>query len=410
MLTHAPGILKYVNDISSISQTTAKQYHIRLHDFDRFVLDSYKLSTDSLIKRIKENIVDPYDVLTSYIRYLQDKGNHPTMCASTLKHRIITAKNFLEYHDIELSPRKFKLKVKIPKIIRRNLYAISKEDIIKILNSISNIRLKTYVMLLAATGMRGGSEAPSIRLADCDFDSDSPRIHIRGEYTKTKTDRDVFLTQELSKQLQLLIEYKYRSRRVSYFDKDKQKIITEYRTPKKNREDLIFAASHSSANNNNKNNSDKHTYIYMDLLRGFQNTIDRIHMGKSGDSNDSEKGIYKRRNLTPHTFRRYVKSTISDLGYGDFSEYFIGHIGSTYYRRTENDKIEIFRKVEPYLTFLDVVNLDRKGADVQSKVNELEMVNQKLRERDMMNTDAIASLSDKLALVTKEVELLKKQK
>lgn len=35
----------------------------------------------------------------------------------------------------------------------------------------------------------------------------------------------------------------------------------------------------------------------------------------------------------------------------------------------------------PYLTFLDIVNLDRKGAVVQSKVDELEMINHKLHER-----------------------------
>ncbi len=71
--------------------------------------------------------------------------------------------------------------------------------------------------------------------------------------------------------------------------------------------------------------------------------------------------------------------------------------------------IGLFRKVEPYLTFLDIVNLDRKGADVQSKVDELEMINQKLRERDAMNTDAIATLSDKLSQVMKEIEIIKKQ-
>ena len=49
------------------------------------------------------------------------------------------------------------------------MQALTKEDIINILNACSDIRLKTYVMLLAATGMRA-SEALSIRLADCDVE------------------------------------------------------------------------------------------------------------------------------------------------------------------------------------------------------------------------------------------------
>ena len=46
-----------------------------------------------------------------------------------------------------------------------------------------------------------------------------------------------------------------------------------------------------------------------------------------------EEGIKTRRirrKITLHSFRRFVKTTISDLGYADYSEWFIGHAGSTY--------------------------------------------------------------------------------
>jgi hypothetical protein len=42
----------------------------------------------------------------------------------------------------------------------------------------------------------------------------------------------------------------------------------------------------------------------------------------------------------------------------------------------------IFKRVEPYLTFLSIPQLERQGADIQSKVEELEQVNQSLRNRD----------------------------
>lgn len=80
----------------------------------------------------------------------------------TLKQRVVTVKNFLEYHDVDISPRKFKLKVKLPRTVRKNKEALSKEDISDILNACSDIRLKTYVMLLAATGMRA-TEVLSVR-------------------------------------------------------------------------------------------------------------------------------------------------------------------------------------------------------------------------------------------------------
>jgi len=82
-----------------------------------------------------------------------------------------------------------------------------------------------------------------------------------------------------------------------------------------------------------------------------------------------------------NSFRRFVKSTVSDLGYFDYSEWFIGHSGSTYYRKKESEKVEIFRKIELYLTFLNVHQLERQGADIQEKIEEIEFLNQSLRAR-----------------------------
>jgi integrase len=76
------------------------------------------------------------------------------MSTLTLKQWVVTAKNFLEYHDIDISPRRFKLKVKLPKVVKKEKEALSKEDIIGLLNACSDIRLKTYLMLLAAAGFR----------------------------------------------------------------------------------------------------------------------------------------------------------------------------------------------------------------------------------------------------------------
>ncbi len=104
-----------------------------------------------------------------------------------------------------------------------------------------------------------------------------------------------------------------------------------------------------------------------------------------------------------------MKTTISDLGYGDFSEYFIGHSGSAYYRKTEKEKTQLFRKIEPHLTFLDYPTLEQKGADVQTKVEHLENENQRLRHSDQLKEDALATLSDQVMKLMVEVQELKKR-
>ncbi len=65
---------------------------------------------------------------------------------------------------------------------------------------------------------------------------------------------------------------------------------------------------------------------------------------------------------------------------------------------------------EHCLTFLNISQLERQGADIQSKVEELEELNQSMRDRDKIKDDAIAQLSDQLmALLTRLQEIERKQ-
>ena len=65
--------------------------------------------------------------------------------------------------------------------------------------------------------------------------------------------------------------------------------------------------------------------------------------------------------------------------------------------------------IEPYLTFLNVHQLERQGADIQSKVEELEQLNQSMRDRDKMKDDAIAHLSDHLVSITNRLQELERR-
>jgi integrase len=371
--------------------STAREYNLRLNSFKAFVENTYNISVDTLIEQIKRGSKDVYDILSRYGGYQKTNNNISNL---TLKQRVVTVKNFLEYYDVDISPRKFKLKVKLPKVVRRNKEALSKEDIVNILNTCSDIRLKTYVMLLAATGMRA-VEALSIRIKDLDLQSSPPRLFVRGEFTKTRSDRTIFLTTEVAHQLSSWLNYKYRSRRVCHSN-SRGKTVTEYRTPNKNETNLIFSVYQSIKNPNPD-------YLYTDLSISFAKTLDR--MGKGA----REEGNEKRREITLHSLRRFVKTTISDLGYQDYSEYFIGHSGSTYWTKKESEKAEIFQKIEPYLTFLNVHQLERQGADIRSRVDELEELNESLRERDRTKDDAIAQLSDQLMTLTVRLQEIEKR-
>jgi hypothetical protein len=125
------------------------------------------------------------------------------------------------------------------------------------------------------------------------------------------------------------LDYKYRTRRICHIGELDEKTITEYRKPAKDDTDLVFAVYQNK-------DLPKTLSLYQDLVRSFAKTLDRMGKGTREDGNE------RRRQITLHSFRRFVKTTISDLGYADYSEYFIGHSGSTYYRKKDSEKAEIF--------------------------------------------------------------------
>jgi integrase len=377
-----------------MNESTAYVYLRRLTSFKNFISTAFDLHIDELLEEIKCGNLDVFEVLNDYSSHLSNTN----ISSITIKQRVVTVKNFFECNDIDISPKKFKLKVKLPRIIRKNKEALSKEDITNILKACSDIRLTTYVMLLASTGMRA-QEALSLRIKDFDLDSIPVKVSLRGEYTKTGADRTVFLTNEFAQQLKLWLDYKYRTRRVTYNNQgittSKNKTITEYRTPKRDDTDLVFAVYQNKG-------IPKLISLYQDLVRPFEKTLDRMGKGAREDGNS-------RRQITLHSFRRFVKTTISDLGYSDYSEYFIGHSGSTYWRKKESEKADIFSKIEPYLTFLNIHQLERQGADIQTKVEELEELNQSLRQRDKVKDDAIAQLSDQLVSLSARLQEIERR-
>jgi integrase len=236
---------KYIKNTALSNQNTAYEYRKRLDSFGLFAQHDYSLSLDELITTLTAPShgpkLDVYDLLSSYISYLHNSGN---VSPITIKQRVSTARSYLETFDVDISPRKFKVKVKMPRVIQTTKEALEKQDIINILNACSSIKLKTYVLFLAATGCRA-TEAVSTRMCDFNFEVSPARVFLRGEFTKTKTDRYVFLTNELVQQLKLWFDFKYRTRNIGYYDRVTRTSTNDKRTPTINNELFLFSTIHS---------------------------------------------------------------------------------------------------------------------------------------------------------------------
>lgn len=126
---------------------------------------------------------------------------------------------------------------------------------------------------------------------------------------------------------------------------------------------------------------------------------------------DERKDGMKRRKITLHSFRRFVKTTLSDCIGKEYSEWYLGHAKSGYYVSKPEVRAATYAdKAMKYLTFLDYSTLETTGKNIESKLSAKELEIQMLRQKDAMNTDAISTLSDQLSHVMEEIELLKQMR
>jgi integrase len=190
-------------------------------------------------------------------------------------------------------------------------------------------------LFLAATGCRA-SETLSIRYSDLDFKSNPPTAFIRGEHTKTKTNRTIMLTDELTQQLKLWLDYKHRTRMIGRYDKENRKTSHEKHTPIIDKDMLVFSERHTK--HTTKDEVSTIEGLYTTMMTKFEQLLDRL----GGKYAEFENVQNRRRKITFHSIRRMVKSVISDLGLEQYSEIYIGHHSkSTYYRISQTDKIKI---------------------------------------------------------------------
>jgi hypothetical protein len=124
----------------------------------------------------------------------------------------------------------------------------------------------------------------------------------------------------------------------------------------------------------------------------------------------------------PHGFRKWFKTRCELAGMKSINiEILMGHsigISDSYYRATENEVLEDYLRAVEYLTISDENKLKKRVTDMVVKNGtdshairvQLERKDSQihvLMDKDTINTDAIASLSDQLAKVMKEIESLK---
>jgi integrase len=352
-------------------------YKTALAHLYEFVTAKYgSLTLETIIDSFNAKILDVYELLGGFVAFLQAKK----LSQASVNQYLTNIKSYLQYHDVDIIPFKFKRRVILPKIASDEPEPIDQNDIRTILLQCNNRRLKTYLLVLASSGVRA-IEACAIRICDLSFDESPTRLHIRAEYTKTKRSRDIFVSDEASQYLKEWIKHRFG------IDLEKTKNIK-----KQIGECLVFQVQKVDSRKVQPRS------IYNKLVQQFHDVLSSVNFDQRKDN------MQQRRKISLHTFRRFTKTTISDSSAGsDYSEWFLGHKRNTYYSSKPAKRAEIYANIMKYLTYLDYSTLHATGKTIESKVNEIkkekEIMSQKHEQEMEVMREQIATMGSQLQLL-----------
>jgi integrase len=385
--TDFPKVRTFLESIARGSKSSKASYEVGLKHLQCFLSSNFFSSSknpnnwnndyshydiETILLALQSNKLNVYELLDSFVSYLVNMPHQPSIAPTSIALYVYAVRSYLQYHDIDIHPYKFKRRVRLPKVPREDERPIDANEIRNILLACNNRRLKAYILVLASGGMRA-TEALAIRYRDLDFTVSSTRVHIRKEFTKTKAARDIYISDEATTYLKQWLDWKYREERIM---KTAKRATT---TPMP--DDLVFSPFLGS----------NPGYMYQKLAQEFRKLLEVV--GLNARKENSLRGT-----ITFHSFRRLVKSVISDATNQDYSEWFLGHKKSPYYVKKEYELREIYKsKCMHHLTFLDydaALESGRRTAEMrlQEKQREIEQ----LRELDSISRDAIRELSERL--------------
>ncbi len=320
----------------SHSQKSLSLAQVSLKQFDNFCIKLFGTHKEEIIKRAKEGKDNPCRVLDKYAGYLDSQQKQP----NTIQNYVNVAKKYFRFQGIKIYNEDFKQEVTLPTKKKYLDDPLTREIIQRILN-VSNPRFKTLILLLCSSGMRLG-EALALRVRDVDFNSRPTCIRIPPSITKTSQARETFVTEEATVALKDYLGYRL-----------------------KRLDEHIFGKY------------DNLQYAENNVVTGFRNIMQRVP-----DLNETIQDNSGRYKIHIHSFRKFFFSTVTTALNPTVAHAWMGHSDylDTYYRKTFEERCELYLQVEPYLTISNAEQVLREVKHTQQEIRSMKQELAQLHE------------------------------
>ncbi len=317
------------------SRNTAVTYNTGLKWLKSYIETAYPSFDEETVLSLFENKkLDIYRFLDSYVAYLMTPDFE--LKPASIHNFVYCAKSYFSYCGIDILTSRFKSMVTLPANRKEDEYPIDVAEARIILSNASNRRLRAFLFFLASAGPRP-VEAAAIRYRDVEYGKPT-KVYMRAEFSKNKLPREIYMTDEASKEMKLWDEYKLKGR-----------------TP--DPDELVFAFEDQGT---------KPWNIYMRISVLFRDHLDSVNLGEWKDK--------RRRKITLYSFRRYVETVIEDHTSANYADYILGHKKSPYYSKKEPERRQQYlEKCERALTYLDYASLEKRVLEESRKAKSEEV-------------------------------------
>jgi integrase len=270
---------------------------------------------DQAVQKIKDDKLDPYQILQDFVIHLQKQGRAP----KTIGAYIGALKGFLIDSDVEVSGEKFKQKVVLPQRYEVSTDRAPTKEEMKSLLLRSKLATKTAIAILASSGMRLG-ELSQLKLENISLGE-------RGQPSK------ILIHSVRGTSLFKPSTTKSRRRRLTFITTEATDLLREYLGEKISKPETVLFPEGTDA-------------LYGRII----NALQRTGLRRKSDSDS------KRFELHPHCFRKYFFSNCLSAGIDrGLVESFMGHafaLDSNYLRMSDEELAKQYQKAADRLTFL----------------------------------------------------------
>ncbi len=338
---------------------------------------------DILIKASITTAEETRDIEDKIIEYMKYMSDTCKLSYSSINVKLCAIFHFYTINRVNID-RKYIAKFKPMKILVRKVdNAYTHEQILCLLDSSADLRLKVTILLMASTDMRIGA-LPGLTvgsLSKIELDNYHSHLYKIMVYRGDPEQYYTFCTFECASVIDQYLSYRQRSGEILTINSP---LIRE----QFNSKDMFLAKRPK----------------FLDL-EAFNGMIDRLLL-VTGIKNRTRK---EERKLHPvmrsHGFRKFAITQMIKAKL-DFStrEFLVGHrcsrgLDVNYDRTSEEDRLQEYLKAIDLLT---ISTENRLRKEIQDKD---QIINYKLQEKD----DALVTLSDQVMKLMEEVRELKKQ-